>query len=158
MKQSFKTGLGFGITSGVITTLGLIVGLYSGTESALAVLGGILTIAVADGLSDSLGVHVSKEFEGKYSEKELWESTLITFASKFIIALSFTIPVLLFSIKTAIILCIIWGLFLLASFSFFMAKIKKVKWWHVVIEHLLIGILVILATNYLGEFIKSFIK
>ncbi|MFA5075318.1 MAG: hypothetical protein WC436_04415 [Candidatus Babeliales bacterium] len=158
IRQSFKTGLGFGITSGVITTLGLIVGLYSGTESSLAVIGGILTIAVADGLSDSLGVHVSKEFEGNSSEKEIWESTLITFLSKFIIALSFLIPVLLFSIKTAIILCIAWGLFLLTSFSFFIAKIKRVKWFNVVVEHLLIGILVILSTNYLGEFIKSFIK
>ena len=47
MKHPFTTGLSFGTTSGVITTLGLIVGLHSGTHSALAVIGGIITIAIA---------------------------------------------------------------------------------------------------------------
>ena len=48
LKSSFKVGVGFGLTSGVITTLGLMVGLYSGTASRIAVIGGIITIAVAD--------------------------------------------------------------------------------------------------------------
>ncbi|MFB6357478.1 MAG: hypothetical protein ABEJ96_00270, partial [Thiohalorhabdaceae bacterium] len=61
MRESLRAGLNFGMTSGVITTLGLMVGLHSGTRSALAVIGGILTIAVADSLSDAMGVHVSKE-------------------------------------------------------------------------------------------------
>ena len=52
MKRSLKSGFGFGITSGIVTTLGLIVGLSSGTHSELAVIGGILSIAIADGLSD----------------------------------------------------------------------------------------------------------
>jgi hypothetical protein len=45
MKLSFKTGLSFGLTSGVITTLGLMVGLHSGTHSRTVVIGGIVTIA-----------------------------------------------------------------------------------------------------------------
>ena len=48
MKSSYKIGLSFGLTSGVITTLGLLVGLDAGTHSQPIVLGGILTIAVAD--------------------------------------------------------------------------------------------------------------
>ena len=32
MKESLKTGISFGLTSGVITTLGLMVGLHSGTH------------------------------------------------------------------------------------------------------------------------------
>jgi hypothetical protein len=60
MRESLKSGFSFGITSGIITTLGLIVGLNAGTHSTLAVLGGILSIAVADGLSESTAMHVSK--------------------------------------------------------------------------------------------------
>ena len=56
MKPSFKTGFSFGLTSGVITTLGLMVGLHSGTHSRSVVIGGILTIAVADAMSDALGM------------------------------------------------------------------------------------------------------
>ena len=45
-----RTGLFFGATSGVITTIGLIVGLNSGTSSVTAVMGGIMVIAVADSM------------------------------------------------------------------------------------------------------------
>ena len=70
MKQSLKTGFSFGLTSGVITTLGLMVGLHAGTHSRLAVIGGIVTIAVADALSDALGIHIpeASKNNGKGSE------------------------------------------------------------------------------------------
>jgi hypothetical protein len=61
MKKSFESGLSFGTTSGIVTTLGLIVGLSLGTHSTLAVVGGILSIAIADGLSESMSMHVSKK-------------------------------------------------------------------------------------------------
>ena len=41
-----RTGLFFGATSGVITTIGLIVGLNSGTNSVIAVLGGLIGTAI----------------------------------------------------------------------------------------------------------------
>mgnify|MGYP006337922885 CR=1 FL=1 len=50
MKRAITTGVSFGLPSGTITTLGLIVGLHAGPHSRLAVVGGILTIAVADAL------------------------------------------------------------------------------------------------------------
>ena len=76
MKTSLRTGFSFGLASGTITTLGLMVGLHSGTHSKLAVFGGVLTIAIADAFSDALGIHVSKESENKHSVKEIWESIL----------------------------------------------------------------------------------
>ena len=91
MRHSIKVGFSFGITSGIITTLGLMVGLYSGTGSKLVVIGGILMIAIADAFSDALGIHVSEESEGKHSQKEIWESTLSTFLFKFIFASIFII-------------------------------------------------------------------
>ncbi|MCW1309363.1 MAG: hypothetical protein QXP04_01585, partial [Candidatus Nanoarchaeia archaeon] len=74
--SSTKKGFSFGLVSGIITTLGLIVGLHSGTHSKLAVLGGIMTIAVADAFSDALGVHISEESEIKHSTREIWTSTI----------------------------------------------------------------------------------
>jgi hypothetical protein len=55
MRTALKIGFSFGLTSGVITTLGLMVGLHAGTHSKSVVLGGLLTIAVADAMSDALG-------------------------------------------------------------------------------------------------------
>ena len=83
MKVSYKVGLSFGLTSGIITTLGLMVGLAIGTELRLVVIGGIITIAVADALSDAFGMHLSQEASHK-SHKHVWESTLATFLSKFV--------------------------------------------------------------------------
>ena len=73
MKKSIKKGFSFGLTSGIITTLGLIVGLYSITESKLAVIGGILVIAIADAFSDAMGIHVSEESDIRNSKREVWQ-------------------------------------------------------------------------------------
>ena len=67
MKDSLRTGISFGLTSGIITTLGLMVGLHSGTHSRVIVIGGILTIAIADAFSDALGIHISEESKNVHS-------------------------------------------------------------------------------------------
>ena len=69
MKLSIKKGLGFGLTSGIITTLGMMVGLHSSTHSDKVVIGGILIIAVADAMSDALGIHISEETDARKSKK-----------------------------------------------------------------------------------------
>lgn len=155
MKVSAKKGIGFGLTSGIITTLGLIVGLNSGTHSKIVVLGGILIIAIADALSDSMGIHMSEEFGGKHKTKEIWEATGYTFISKLIFALTFVIPVLLFTLSTAVIISVIWGLLLISIFSYIIAKQEKAKPYKIISEHILIAIVVILVTNYLGIFVSG---
>ncbi len=155
MKHSLKTGFSFGLTSGIITTLGLMVGLHSGTHLKLVVIGGILTIAIADAFSDALGIHVSEESENKHTTKEIWESTICTFVTKFIFAATFLVPVLLFSLMTAIVVSVVWGLSLLSIFSFYMAKEQREKPWKVIGEHLLIAVVVIIITHYVGGWIGS---
>ncbi|MFH1393435.1 MAG: hypothetical protein ABII71_02570 [Candidatus Micrarchaeota archaeon] len=153
MKPSIKTGFSFGLTSAIITTLGLMVGLNAGTHSPLAVIGGVITIAIADALSDSLGIHVSTEAQNKYSQAEVWEATASTFATKFVFGLSFVIPLMLFELQEAMVVAIIWGLALLAAFSYVIAKEQKVTAWHVVAEHLAIAIVVIVLGNFVGEWV-----
>ncbi len=155
MKHSLKIGFSFGITSGIITTLGLIVGLHSGTHSKIAVIGGILTIAIADAFSDALGIHISEESENRHTAKEIWLSTISTLLSKFIFAMTFIIPVLLFNLTTAIIVSIVWGLLILGLFSFYLAREQKTKAWKVIVEHELIAIVVIVLTHFVGYWISS---
>lgn len=155
MRESFKTGISFGLTSGIITTLGLMVGLHSGTHSKLAVMGGILIIAIADAFSDALGIHISEESETKHTEKEIWESTVSTFLSKFIFALVFIIPVLLLELLMAIIIDVIFGLLMLGVFSFYITKEQKTKPWKVILEHVIIALIVVIITHYVGDWISS---
>lgn len=155
MKISFRKGLGFGLTSGIITTLGLIVGLNSGTHSKITIIGGILVIAVADAMSDALGIHVSEESENQHSAKEIWESTISTFLSKFIIALTFIIPVLLLPLSTAIVVCVAWGLGLVIIFNYYIAKTQNIKPFKIITEHLLIAIVVIIITQLVGKWVAT---
>ena len=153
MKHSMRVGLSFGVTSGIITTLGLMVGLHSGTHSKLVVIGGILTIAIADAFSDALGIHVSEEAENRHVSREIWEATIYTFFFKFIFALSFLVPVLLFDLTKAILVSIIWGLFALCTLSYKISKEQRSKSWKVILEHLVIALIVISAAHYVGDWL-----
>lgn len=152
-----KTSFGFGLASGVITTLGLMIGLFASTNSRAVVLGGILTIAIADSCSDAVGIHFSEESEGVHSTKEIWLSTFFTFLSKFIVTLSFLPMIFLFSLNMGIILDIIWGFFLLSVFSYIIAVKQKNNPYKVVLEHVFIMIIVICITYYVGKLIDRFI-
>jgi len=155
MEHSLKTGFSFGITSGIITTLGLIVGLHAANPSRPVIIGGILTIAIADAFSDALGIHISEESENRHTTSDIWASTFSTFLAKFTIALTFVIPIILLPLTTAIIVSIAWGLSLLGIFSYYISKQQRSKSWKVVFEHLLIALIVITITHYAGDWIGA---
>jgi len=135
------------------------VGIHSGTRSRIAVIGAILTIAIADAFSDALGIHISEESENKHTPREIWESTISTFISKFIFALTFVVPVLFLKIDLAILISVLWGLFLLGLLSYYIAKEQNVEPWKVILEHLFIAMIVIVITYYVGMWIRAiFVK
>lgn len=152
IKQSLETGLSFGLTSGIITILGIMVGLESGSNSKMVVIAGMLVAAVADSFSDALGIHVAEESDEKRTNKEVWESTLSAFFSKLFVVCTFVLPVYFLPLELAIIVNILWGSFLLAVFSFYLARHQKEHPWKVILEHFFVAILVILVTYYLGQF------
>jgi VIT1/CCC1 family predicted Fe2+/Mn2+ transporter len=155
MKDSLRTGISFGLTSAVITTLGLMVGLHSGTGSKLAVLGGVFTIAIADAFSDALGIHISEESKNVYTLRQIWGATIATFMAKFIFALTFVVPVLFLPLLTAMIVCLVWGLSILTVLSYMIAKARGDQPWKVVGEHVLIAVVVIAITHWVGDLVAK---
>jgi len=153
--HSFTIGMSFGVTSAVITTLGLMVGLHSGTHSRLAVLGGILTIAIADAFSDAMGIHMSEESEGVHAQREIWISTASTFIFKLVFGLSFAIPVILLDLSWAVIANVIWGLSLICALSYKFARGRGESFLKVAGEHLLVAIVVILTAHLIGDAIAA---
>ena len=149
-KHSIEKGVGFGVTSGVITTLGMMVGLDAGTSSSLAVIVGVFSVAIADALSDAMGMHTAEEVN-QVSKKSLWETTFSTFLSKLIFTLTFAIPVLLFELQTAIIVSILWGALLIGSFSYYIATIQKKEPWPLITTHLFVTLIVIVLTYLVGK-------
>lgn len=157
MRIAIRKGLGFGLTSSIITTLGLIVGLYASTASKLMIVGGILIIAIADSLADAMGMHISEESEKQNTTKQVWESTISTFISKFIFAMTFIIPLFIFPSSMAIVFSIFWGLILIALFSLHIANLRNINPTKVILEHITIAIVVIIATHFIGKLISTLI-
>lgn len=151
MKNSLRKGISFGLTSAVITTLGLMVGLNSGTHSRIAVLAGILTIAIADAFSDALGIHVSEEAENVHTGKQIWGATAATFLTKFMFAMTFVVPVVLLSLSTAIVVSLIWGMSILTVLSYVIARSQGVQPSKIIGEHLMIATVVIAVTHWVGD-------
>jgi VIT1/CCC1 family predicted Fe2+/Mn2+ transporter len=147
--KKINTGFSFGLTSGIITTIGLLIGL-SGTNNKLIIITGVLTIAIADSFSDALGIHVSEESDKKNSKKDIWKSTVTTFITKFVIASSFLIPIIFLDINEAIFVSSTYGLILLGILSYKTAKIRKDKPIHSTIEHLTIALIVIVITKLIS--------
>jgi vacuolar iron transporter family protein len=150
-KKASRIGFGFGATSGVITTLGLLVGLAVSTDSRLAVVSGILTIAVADGLSDAFGIHISQESSGEMSDEGVWRATIVTFFSKLVFALSFLVPVLLLELSMALVFSVIWGLLQIGILTYFSEKASGRRSLVLgLLEHLAITIFVLAVTYGVG--------
>ena len=155
MKRAIRIGFSFGLPSGIVTTLGLMVGLNSSTQSEYIVIGGILTIAIADSLSDAMGMHFAQESENHLNHEEVWKSTLFTLLAKFIFSIIFIIPVLLFPLNIAIIICIMIGAYLIFVISLILARERDDDPLKVIGSHLLITLIVIIIAHYVGIFVSN---
>ena len=150
-----RTGLYFCATSGVITTLGLLTGLYAGTGAVSAVLGGILVIAVADSMSDALGIHLAEEADPNTTSAHVWSATISTFIAKFVFAISFAVPLLLLPLRTAVIVSVVWGMSVITVLSYFLAKSAQERPLPIIFEHLGIAMLVVLLSHLIGAWVGA---
>lgn len=150
-----RTGIFFGATSGVITTIGLIVGLNAGTHSVLAVLGGIFVIAFADAMSDALGMHLAEESDPSATTQHIWSATVSTFLAKFVFAISFAVPMLLLPLDAAVIASLLWGMLVIVVLSFFLARTQQASPLAIIAEHLGIAVLVVVLSHFIGIWVRS---
>ena len=150
-----RTGLFFGATSGVITTIGLIVGLNSGTKSITAVLGGIFVFAVADAMSDALGIHLAEESDPETSHDHVWSATIMTFITKFVFSISFAVPLLLLPLSSAVVASVVWGLLVIVLLSYFLARSQGESPYAIIAEHVGIAMLVVVLSHYIGVWVSN---
>jgi VIT1/CCC1 family predicted Fe2+/Mn2+ transporter len=157
------TAISFGLTSAVISSLGMIVGLNSATSSKLVVIAGIVLLSIADGLADAAGMHLSEESEmeggtSKHTSREVWLTTIFTLLSVVGIAMTFVIPIVIFPLGTAVLVAIGWGLFLLVFLNYYIAKIKNENPLKLISEHILLAVALILVSNWLGTLLAVLLK
>jgi VIT1/CCC1 family predicted Fe2+/Mn2+ transporter len=154
MKSSIKKGFGFGVTSGIITTLGMMIGLERGTHNVSVIVAGIAVIAVTDSLSDAFAIFMADETE-RESDQAKWQEALATFFSKFLVGASFALPFFFLEITQAIIFSVSFGLLLILILTYFIAKNEKRPALKLMLGHILATILVIIISGMVGQWADS---
>ena len=150
----YQTKFSFGTTSAIITNLSLISGLDTMTHPKLGIIGGILVIALADNISDSLGIHVYQESEC-ITQREVWISTCTNFLARFFVSLTFILFVAILPIHWAVVCSIAWGLSLLGILSYSIAKGEEINPYRALLEHITIAIIVISLSHFIGQWAIS---
>lgn len=148
------TRFSFGATSSIITSLAFIVGLSQSVDSKLIIIGSLLVIAIADNISDSLGIHIYQESAG-LNGKIVRNSTFSNFFTRLLVILIFILIVIVLPIGYAVISSLVFGLSLLAVLSYFIAKEQKINPYLAILEHLTIAIIVVVISSFLGGWIRN---
>ena len=116
-------------------------------------LGGLLTIALADNISDSLGLQLYNESDGERKNQSLL-ATILNFLTRLFISLSFVAIVLIFPISQAMVIGTIWGLLLLTVISYLISKSQNENNTRT-ITRLLVAVFVILMSRVVGSLIAQ---
>jgi VIT1/CCC1 family predicted Fe2+/Mn2+ transporter len=152
-------GITFGLTTSVITSLGMIAGVYSATASRLAVVAAIAVMAVADGLSDSISLHTVEEAElddegrPRHTHLEVWLTTVFTFLAVAVFSMSFVVPILVLPLKQAIYAAVAWGVFLLVVLNYYVARKRKENPLSTILEHVGVAAVVVVVSYYVGRLV-----
>lgn len=131
------------------------VGLYSSTQSQYIVIGGILTIAIADSMSDAMGMHFSQESEHHLTHGDVWKATYFTLLAKFIFSIIFIFPILVLPLGSAILISVLIGAYLIFVSSLMLARDRGDNPWIVIGSHLTITFTVIVIADLVGTIISN---
>ena len=146
-----------GATAAIITSTALIAGIHQGASARVGVITGLLVVAIADNISDSLGIHIYKESEGA-SQGDIKSTTLGNFLVRLFLVLTFVAIVAFSSSRTAFVVSSVWGLVLLAVLSYLIAKKRKKRLLREVLVHLAIALAVIAGCKLMGYAISQVIS
>jgi VIT1/CCC1 family predicted Fe2+/Mn2+ transporter len=144
-----------GSSAAIITNVSLIVGLGSAQAGKGPILGGLLTVALADNISDSLGIHLYKESEG-FGERQSSLATVLNFLSRLLVSLSFIDIVLIWPTSQAIIIGIVWALLLLTLISYLITRRNHENSISEILKHVLIAVIVIVLSRCIGSLIADY--
>jgi vacuolar iron transporter family protein len=134
-----------------VTSIGLVIGLESATAPAGTIVSGLLIIAIADNLSDSLSIHMYQESE-RLDARAVLRTTLANFVARLLVALSFVMIVIVFPALYAGLAAIAWGFALLTSLSYVLARVRGVSPLAEIGKHVT-AILVIFSSRLIGTWI-----
>jgi VIT1/CCC1 family predicted Fe2+/Mn2+ transporter len=144
----------FGITSAIVTSLALMIGLVETQDPRTSIVGALLLIAIADNIADSLGIHIYREsLPGTESNPRV--NTISNFATRLGVMMLFVAIVLTLPLTFAITISVAAGLVLLTVLSYYIALNQKTSIAMSMVHHLGIAVVVIFLSHFLGQMIGN---
>ena len=160
MNSSFRQGVFFGANSGIITTVGLTTGLVQTKISKNYLIVSIISLAIADSISEAYGMYISKKAEDTEDDsKNPVYALLGLLIMKFFIVISFLIPFLFSdSLKyyKNLYWVVGWGLFLISIVDYNISELRDESFMEYLIPHTMILFLVIYLTRLFGRVIEKY--
>ena len=148
------TKYSFGATSAIVTSLAFIVSLSGSPAPRTPIIGSLLVLAVADNVTDSLGIHIFQESDLK-SRSVVNASTLSNFATRLLLVLSFIAIVYTLPIVAALAVSLAWGLSILVALSYLIAKEQGANTTRAILQHIAVAALVVVSSLILRDWIAT---
>jgi VIT1/CCC1 family predicted Fe2+/Mn2+ transporter len=144
----------FGGAAAIVTSVALIIGLDAATATKPTIIGGLLIVAIADNLTDSLSIHIYQESE-RLEGHEAFVATLTNFAARLLVSLSFVLLVVLLPMHDAVPVSLGWGLLLLCGLTYLLARERRVSVVAEISKHIAVALVVIVASKAIGTWILT---
>jgi VIT1/CCC1 family predicted Fe2+/Mn2+ transporter len=148
------TALSYGGTAAIVTGMGLVVAFDGGTTSRAALVASLLVVAIADNLADSLAIHVYQESENLPS-RTAFRSTVANYVTRLMVAGSFAALALLTPAPTLVPAVLAWGMALLCTLTYFVARGRGASPGLEVLKHLAVAVVVIVVSKLIGAWILA---
>jgi len=160
ISSSLRQGLFFGSNSGVITTTGLLAGVSQSTNNPLVIIISLVSLAISDSISEAYSLYISKKAENPGDSSN---GPLISFGgvilTKMSIVLSFMLP-FIFSRNLKyyknLVWPLSWSILLLIVVDYKLIQLRDEKILDYLIPQILLILLVVLSTKFLGNYISTF--
>jgi len=148
------TKVSFGGASAIVTSLGLIVGAAAAQTSRAALLEALLIVALADNLTDALGIHIYQESE-KLEAQHAFAATIGNFATRLATCGTFLLLLTALPDSYTVSGSVAWGLSLLGGLTWLVARDRGANPITEVGKHLAIALLVIAMSVGIGAIIHD---
>lgn len=140
--QSWMLGLetkdsSFGSTAAIVTSVALIIGFEAAAVTKATIVSGLLVIALADNLSDSLSIHVYQEAE-RIERRSAFRATVWNFVARLLISLTFIALVIVLPAQLATLASAGWACVLLVIVTVALARergadVPSEIWKHLIV-------------------------
>ena len=147
--------LSFGIISGILTTVGVLIGVNSASSSKLAVFAAIVSIGVADSCSDAFGIYNAKISERGNSASAAFRYALGTFVGKFIMPFSFLFAIWMLPLLKATIVDLVWAVIVLSLLSAEQAVIGEKSLLKNTGRNLGMALMIVILSYAAGQLVRS---